>query len=343
MSKTDTSAGHNPAAYVQERLEALAPHLMTGGCAISGLRRLTGGASLETWAFDVEGDGGISPLILRRRGLGNDSDGFETSLPLSTEARILSTAAKAGVPVAGLVRDCIADDGLGEAYIVERVEGETLGRRIAVGEAFKAIRPSLAGQCGQTLARIHSVAPDQVPELEVQTAQDVLARYEQIYRKCSIERPVMEAALLWMKARAPSSVEPRLIHGDFRNGNLMIHPEKGLVAALDWEMAHLGDPAEDMGWLCVNSWRFGEVQNPVGGFGQIEDLLRAYEAAGGQSIDLERIRFWQAAGTFKWAVVTMMMYQSYATGASVSVERAVIGRRLSECEVDLLALMENAR
>jgi len=343
MDICDTSPLDATAAYVNAQLAALAGQLVGGGQSISGLRRLTGGASLETWAFDVEHQGGARALILRRRGSGDDSDVFETSLDLGIEAKVLAAAARSNVPVAALVRDCQASDGLGEAYIVERVEGETLGRRIAAGPAFEAVRPSMAAQCGQTLARIHSVPTDALPPLQTQSAQDVLDRYVAIYRKFSAPRPVLEAALCWMRERLPHSVEPRLVHGDFRNGNLMVHPEKGLVAALDWELAHLGDPAEDIGWLCVNSWRFGVVEKPVGGFGDLHDLLAAYAQAGGEELPVERVRFWQAAGTFKWAVVTMMMYQTFASGGSASVERAVIGRRLSECEVDLLALMEGGQ
>ena len=338
MSGTDTSKAGS--GHVLTRLEGLAAHLMEGGETVSGLKRLTGGASLETWAFDVHGKGQTRALILRRRGEGEDIDVFETSLPLSVEARLLDAAKAAGAPVAGLVRDCVPEDGLGEAYIVERVAGDTLGRRIAAGDAFAEARKVLGQQCGETLARIHAVPLDGLPALQTQNAADFLASYEEIYRKLSGPRPVIEAALKWMRARLPQAVQPVLVHGDFRNGNLMVDPQTGLAAVLDWELAHLGDPAEDLGWLCVNSWRFGVTEKAVGGFADLAELLLAYEAAGGDPISVERVRFWQAAGTFKWAVVTMMMYQTFASGASSSVERAVIGRRLSECEVDLLALME---
>ncbi|MEG2496917.1 phosphotransferase family protein [Brevundimonas sp.] len=323
-----------------QRLEALAPQLAEGGRGIGGLKRLTGGASLETWAFDVQTPDGARALILRRRGAGEEAEVFETSLPLPIEARILSAAQAAGAPVAELVRDCGPDDGLGEAYIVTRIAGETLGRRIAAGPAFAPAREVLGRQCGETLARIHAVPRDAVADLEIQDAQTVIDRYADIYRKSSAPRPVMEAALQWMQSNLPEAVEPRLVHGDFRNGNLMVEADTGLAAVLDWELAHLGDPAEDFGWLCVNSWRFGVTDKRVGGFADLADLLAGYGAAGGKPVSVERVRFWEVVGTFKWAVITMMMYQTFATGASASVERAVIGRRLSECEVDLLALME---
>jgi aminoglycoside phosphotransferase (APT) family kinase protein len=109
---------------------------------------------------------------------------------------------------------------------------------------------------------------------------------------------------------------------------------------LDWELGHLGDPAEDLGWICANSWRFGHPERPVGGFGEYEDLLAGYAAAGGEPISLERLRFWQAVGSLKWGVMCLMMYSSWATGTDASVERPMIGRRVSETEIDLLNLLE---
>jgi aminoglycoside phosphotransferase (APT) family kinase protein len=131
-----------------------------------------------------------------------------------------------------------------------------------------------------------------------------------------------------------------LVHGDFRNGNLMIHPEHGLVGVLDWELAHLGDPAEDLGWICVNSWRFGQWRQPVGGFGDYQVLLEGYAQAGGGEIPLARLQFWQALGSLKWGVMCLMMYASFANGSDPSIERAMIGRRVSETEIDLVRLME---
>ena len=132
-----------------------------------------------------------------------------------------------------------------------------------------------------------------------------------------------------------------LVHGDFRNGNIMVHPEQGLVGVLDWELAHLGDPAEDMGWICTRSWRFGGGK-PVGGFGDYADLLDAYHAAGGREITMERLLYWEMLGSLKWGCMCLTMYMAYASGADASVERAMIGRRASETEIDLVALLEQA-
>lgn len=317
---------------VAAALDRLAPRLSPTATQAANARRLSGGASLETWAFDLD-DG--TPLILRRR-----PDGAamrETALPLASEAALISAADTAGAPAPSVVHVCAPDDGLGEAYVMRRLEGETLGRRIVRDGAFAAVRPGLAHRCGEVLAQIHAVPTEDLPPLATSDARGELARYEAIYRELGARRPILDAAFRWLEAIAPPPPErPVLVHGDFRNGNLMIHPDRGLVGVLDWELAHLGDPAEDLGWICVNSWRFGEWRRPVGGFGDYAHLLAGY----GDGISLERVQFWQALGSLKWGVMCLMMYQSFATGADRSIERAMIGRRTSETEIDLVALME---
>ena len=318
-------------------LSALAPRLSPDAKTTTGARRLSGGASLETWAFDLD-DG--TPLILRRRPSGGSMS--EAALPLATEAALLAAVSPQGAPVPEVVRICAPDDGLGEAYVMRRLEGETLGKRIVRDEAFAAVRPSLARRCGQVLAAIHATPLEGLPPLATSDAASELARYEAVYRELDARRPVFEAAFRWLASRAPPLQRPVLVHGDFRNGNLMISPEKGLVGVLDWELAHLGDPAEDLGWICANSWRFGEWRRPVGGFGDYQNLLDGHAAAGGAPVSLDRLLFWQALGSLKWGVMCLMMYASFASGADRSIERAMIGRRASETEIDLVLLMERA-
>jgi aminoglycoside phosphotransferase (APT) family kinase protein len=128
------------------------------------------------------------------------------------------------------------------------------------------------------------------------------------------------------------------VHGDFRNGNL-IFDQTGVAAVLDWELAHVGDPMEDLGWICVNSWRFGFIDKPVGGFGSFEDLAAGYEAGGGAPVDRGAARWWEVFGTIRWGAMCAAMTASFR-GADPSVERAMIARRTSETEIDLLRLLK---
>lgn len=322
------------------RLSALASRMAPGAERVDNLVRLTGGASMETWAFNAVGEGGAAtPLILRRRSRGVEN-GAVSKPALRREAEAIARAVGAGVPAPIVTYVCDgAGDGLDEAYVMQRVAGETLGKKIANDPAFAPARGKLARQCGAALARIHAVEP--LSGLDQTDAATTLANYEASWRATGAVRPTIEAAFRWLEKRLPrETVTPRFVHGDFRNGNIMVDPQQGLVAVLDWELVHVGDPAEDLGWLCTNSWKFGRPDRYVGGFGDLEDLLDGYAEAGGEPISATRVDFWSMLGSLKWGVMTMGMYASFAADPSAGPERGVIGRRLSETEADIVAIIE---
>ena len=237
----------------------------------------------------------------------------------------------------GQVGFCLFPDGSEcEEWALYRGACRPTGQALPTPTLAGALAPE--AEIGEILAQIHSAAPP--PALKTVDALEELARYEEAYRKSGAQRPILELAFQHLKKHAPPPMAPVLLHGDFRNGNLMIDPDQGVVAVLDWELSHCGDPAEDLGWICVNSWRFGRADRPVGGFGDYQDLLDGYRAAGGADIPLSRLRYWQALGSLKWGVMCLMMYASYASGAESSVERPMIGRRVSETEIDLVTLLE---
>ncbi|MDB5616271.1 phosphotransferase family protein, partial [Tardiphaga sp.] len=219
-----------------------------------------------------------------------------------------------------------------------RVEGETIPRKILRDQKFVKVRPRLARQCGGILAAIHGIAQPEWPELRRMTPAAEIVQLEQEYRSFDWPRPVFELALRWLRNHDPGpSAEVTLVHGDFRHGNLIIGPD-GVRAVLDWELAHTGDPMEDLGWICVNSWRFGEIDRPVGGFGTREELFAGYEAAGGR-VDPARVNFWEVMGTLRWGIMCCGMMQRFRLSPDHSMERAMIGRRSSETEIDLLRLL----
>ena len=324
---------------VPTALSKLAVRLAGKGARAVEAQRLTGGASMETWAFVIESPKGREELILRRRSAPFDPESSR-STSLAAEAALIAAARATGAPAPPLVHLCDEADGLGEAHITRRIAGETLGRKINSDPRFDAIRPDLARQCGEVLAKIHAAPPPPEAQLKTADAAIELTRYEDVYRATGAERPVLELSFRHLRAHLPEPRPAVLLHGDFRNGNLIIDPEKGLAAVLDWELSHIGDPAEDLGWICVNSWRFGRPDRPVGGFGQYDDLLAGYEAAGGEPISRARLRYWQALGSLKWGVMCLMMYTSWVTTADASVERPMIGRRVSETEIDLINILE---
>jgi aminoglycoside phosphotransferase (APT) family kinase protein len=304
-----------------------------------GCARLSGGASQETWRIDTEGSGAPRRLILRRSPGGADHR-REAAAGLDNEAKIIAWARTAGVPVPQILAVLTAQDGLGSGFLSEYIPGETIPRRLLRDARFDGIRPQLAGQCGGILARIHSLRPPSEATLQRLPAPDGLAKLERQYRRQRQPRPVFEWAFRWLHDRLPPAAgDLCLVHGDFRNGNLMID-EQGVVAVLDWELTHFGDPLEDLGWFCVPSWRFGELDRPAGGFGSIEALVAGYQSAGGAPVDPGRLFYWMVFGTLFWGVTCTEFALEFRRGDR-AIERAVIGRRASETELDLLWLLDS--
>jgi len=326
------------AENLESALAVLAPQLAGSGTQIEGLKRLSGGASQETWAFDAIGPAGTQPLILRRTPGGKALGKTGTAVPLSTEAAVIARAAKAGVKVPEVKYVLNDGDGLGKGFVMARIEGETIARKILRDDAYAAARKKLAFQCGEAMAQVHSASVDGVEGLQELGLGPQLKTYLDLYDGLGEPHPVFELAFRWLEDNKPSEQALGLVHGDFRNGNIIVGPD-GLRAVLDWELCHFGDPMEDLGWICVNSWRFGESQNPVGGFGQYTDLFAGYEAAGGGTVDGPRVHYWEVFGTLKWGIMCMLMVSAFRSGVDRSVERAAIGRRASETEIDLLNLI----
>jgi aminoglycoside phosphotransferase (APT) family kinase protein len=308
-----------------------------GAIGVANSVRLSGGASQETWSFDILHPNGSIGAILRRAPVGYGAAPARAA-GLNAEAVLMQGAYDAGVPSPKVLHVLQPQDGLGNGFVMARVEGETIPRRILRDGKFAQARPKLARQLGEVLAGIHSLDLRQLPELRRMTAAKEIDELERDYRSFDWPRPVFELALRWLRDRNPGPPEQvTLVHGDFRHGNLIIGPE-GLRAVLDWELAHTGDPMEDLGWICVNSWRFGEIDKPVGGFGAREELFAGYEA-GGRRVDPDRVKFWEVMGTLRWGVMCCGMMQRFRLTPERSVERAMIGRRASETEIDLLRLL----
>jgi len=319
-------------------LEALAEQICGPGAVIEGLNRLSGGASQETWSFDVVASNGLRPLILRRAPGGGREGRTGTAIPLATEAALIRLAATAEVKVPPIIHVLNDAEGLGEGYLMSRIEGETIARKILRDDVYATARGRLAFECGEALANIHKIDAEDVSGLQVMGLSPQLQTYFDLYDGLGEPHPVFELAFRWLDDNKLEEVEPKLVHGDFRNGNLIVG-EDGLRAVLDWELAHLGDPAEDLGWICVNSWRFGESHNRVGGFGTLNDLLAGYTAAGGADVTPEQVQYWEVFGTLKWGIMCMLMVSAFRSGIDRSIERAAIGRRASETEIDLMNLL----
>ena len=329
-------------ADFKAKLNAVIAAQLSGCDGLVSVERLSGGASQETYRIYARIDNAERPLALRRSAGGLHGDDGAVNYPgLPVEARLMQAARAAGVPAPEVHYVLTEADGLGEGFLMEWLDGETLGARIVRLPELAELRPRLAFECGRILARIHGIdvrtaGLDQA--LEVIKPTEFIERTWERYRQFPTPQPMIDYAGRWLLEHLPAGGELKLVHNDFRNGNLMVNAQ-GVVAVLDWETAHIGDPMRDLGWICTNSWRFGRTDLPVGGFGHYAELFAGYESESGVKLDPERVKFWEVFGSFWWAVGCLGMAEHYRSGPDSSVERPAIGRRTSECQVDLVNLL----
>lgn len=314
---------------------------------VANLRLLTGEASRQTWSFDAvvgraDGQAVMLPLVLRS----DPQEGPQGLMDRSLEYRVIEAASAEGVLVPKPY--FLGDESLGVPFfIMERIEGETIPRRLFREEEYSQARQVLERQLGARLARIHRVPIAKyaleglpAPQAGHSPAEEEINRFEEMYHTMAREaHPAFELAFRWLRQHLPPQQERVLVHGDYRMGNIIFGPE-GMRAILDWELAHVGDPMEDLGWMCVRSWRFGNDHLPVGGVGKREEFWRAYEEAGGYPVDPAGVHFWEIFGNLRWGVICLNMTQPFLDGQNPSVELAAIGRRTAETEWELLHLVE---
>ncbi|MFE7223256.1 phosphotransferase family protein [Nocardioides sp. NPDC057577] len=294
--------------------------------------RLSSGASRTTWL--LPGAGTRPTLFLQQERPG----GVPGQSGQVAEIAAIRAARAAGVAAPVVVASSIdegAPAGLGEFVLVEGLPGGSDPAPLLTEERFAGARERFAAQVGELLARLHTIGAEHLSGVP---ATDPLEFYRDLLDELGEPHPALEVALAWLIEHRPAPVTPVLVHGDFRVGNLM-YEETGLCGVLDWEITHVGDPAEDLGWLCVPSWRFGGPGR-AGGVASAAEVLASYRAAGGRSeVTAERVRWWEVFGTFKWAVICIMQAAAHRNGSERSVELAVLGRRTASVERDLLDLI----
>lgn len=294
------------------------------GSPVTQARQLAGGASKEAWAVSTA-DG--RELLLRRAGGGVM---HLDSLSLRQEFDMLGAARAAGVLVPEPV-EYLGDLEGRDAFVMQLVRGEAIGRRIV-----KAPPPGLDLQMAEQLARIHSIAPATLPFL---SSGDLWKRLYAELDSVDEPHPAIELGLAWCRERLPLE-RPRVVcHGDFRLGNLMVD-HSGIAAVLDWEFAHLSDPAEDLAWPLVRAWRFGNDSKRLGGIADVEPFLDRYAELMGLEVPPGELLAWEVLGNCKWAIGSLTQARRHLRGEERNVELAILGRLAAEMEYELLDLIE---
>lgn len=297
--------------------------------APTGLERLSGGANMESWRFSS----GDTVCVLRRA----PSLEMMAGRPMdhAGEAMVVRAARAAGVMAPEVLVELEPGDRIGSGYVMRAISGSP-DPNAFLAEADPAVA---IHDIARELVAVHRADCTGIPVPVMDTAK-ALAELRSRFFDYGGDRPILALALKWLEANLPPPVAPRLVHGDFRLGNLMF--ERGRVTGvLDWELAHLGDWHEDLAFGCMTVWRFSRPDRPGYGLTTIEELAAAYEAAGGETFDPARFRFWTIYRTFWWALGCLQMGGFWRAGHDRSVERVVVARRTAEQELDLLLLLED--
>ena len=301
---------------------------------IKQLIPLTGGASADINRIILANDG---ELIVRRT---LSQEKSVMAIPKILEAKIQKIVKKNGAPVPAIIFEFSEGEEIGEGYVMEAIPGETIPRKILRDKKFASAREKLPFEIGKSLAKIHQTQLDDLKALDQVTFSDSLGKLFQVYLSFNQPQPVFDLAFKWLEAQKLTEYGDVLVHGDFRFGNFIIS-EENLESIIDWELAHIGNPMEDLGWLCVRSWRFGNVEKRVGGLGDIKDLIAGYESNSDIKIDESQLDIWQLYGSLRWGVICMMQTFAHLSGMVNSVEKAAIGRRVSETEFDLMNMIKH--
>ncbi|MEM7465972.1 MAG: phosphotransferase family protein [Pseudomonadota bacterium] len=327
-------------ANIAAKLEAVLAREIPDFSTLNLVERLTGGANQETYRIEILTAEAEQTLALRRAAGGKAVQTSSENIGLHNEARLINIAERHDIPVPKIIYQLKESDELGGGFLMDWLKGETRGARIVRHERYANLRKNLARDCGRLLAKIHAIdleehaiasfLPERSPE---EFVRDTWANY------CALDtpQPMLDYTAIWLLNNLPLRARRALVHNDFRNGNLMVDDQK-IIGVLDWEVAHVGDPYRDLGWMCTGSWRFGGTF-PVGGFGSRDDFFAGYTAESGTEIYAEDVKFWEIFGSFWWGVGCLLMADQYRNGPDPSVERPAIGRRSSECQIDCVNLL----
>jgi aminoglycoside phosphotransferase (APT) family kinase protein len=310
---------------------------------LKAFERLPGGACQENFRLDLALPEGDRRMVLRA----DAASSLPGSINRRAEFSVINAAADAGVktPRARWLGEGLTRPG-SSGYFLRWAEGEAVGRRIVSSPKLDGVRPQLAGALAQELAKIHSIIPKTHPGLfegvaveQLDPVTDTLHALRKSLDALPEPRPAMELAMRWLTDHPPAFRGVTLVHGDFRTGNFMVSP-RGLEAVLDWEFSRWSSPDEDLGWLCVRDWRFGRLDQPIGGFSKREPFYEAYEQASGRTLNRRDLLFWEVIGNVRWASGSIHQGERYLSGAQDDIELIAIARRAIEMEFEALRLIE---
>ncbi len=315
-----------------------------GDLRVTGLVRKSGGASRETWLFTASwrqnGAGGGGEFVLRR-----DPTGSVLESDRAREFQVLKALHGSGIPVPRMHWLELGTQWLERPFfIMERVDGQAPVGTFPAGYP-PAVQARVAEQFIDILARIHrldwqahGLASLGVPAPGIDAARTQLGTWRRIYQQeCLEPHPILEDAFLWLSAHLPSTERVALVHGDYRSGNYLFTDDGTVTAMLDWEMVHLGDPMEDLGWACMPFW---SGRGLVVGLTTRADFLARYERTSGIPVDEQHVFFYEILGTVKMAVIALTGVRTFVDGRTSEASMPLIGFLVPRLLRDLTTQLE---
>lgn len=308
---------------------------------ISDPKPLSGGASRDTWLFTAQYGDTQEKLVLRRD---LPTQMFDGALTREQEFLLMRAAYEHGVQCAQVRYLCTDNAVLGSPFFVMAYKaGVSIGVKVVQSPELAQARARLPEQLAQQLATIHALPLDGLdflprPPQGVQAAQDTINQMYLILDGLRVKSPTWEWCLRWAQRHLPAPIADTFVHGDFRVGNLLVD-ENGLSAVIDWEFGHVGDPDEELGYICMRDWRFGNGKAHFAGIADRETFLTAYERYSGRSVDRARVDWWEIMGNIRWGIICMSQANRHLSGQERSVELASLGRRSAEMQLEALRLI----
>ncbi len=348
-TKAEVNSKTHGTADLAEELRSVLEKQWNVAVVIEDLQRLSAGASREMWRFKAVARGEVTALILRRPPSSKVDPKYQTPLNSARqwECELLQILRLHGVKVPEVVLDLDTEAKTtskepGAGYIMQCLPGEGIPGRLLNDDTYADISHRVPTYLAESISAAHRVPVAELPPLATLGAEAQIAILRQLIDRFGMKHPGLEWAMRWVNDNLTEEVTPGLVHGDFRLGNFLVNGEE-VSGIIDWEMAHLGDPMEDLAWLCMRSWRFSRPELPVAGLGDRVDLFKAYENATATFVDPERVRFWEALGNIKWAAICLMQYSRFLHSDNIgaNIESAAIGRRFDEALYDFFDVVDH--
>lgn len=292
---------------------------------IGGLDRPGIGRSRENWVFDLrwEDESGLHelPLVMRR-----DPTGSVLETPRGPEFHTLRALEASSLPVPQVLwMDEFGDELVRPAVIMRRYDGASDEWMITQRNSLRldhARRIALAHRFPELLAELHAL------DWQALGLGDVLARptaspavneveawAAYADRQAMEPEPELVEIAQWLRQAAPPCGDLALVHGDFRPGNTLLLND-GSLLLLDWEMAHIGDPLEDVGYWCASAF---EAQHTIEGHWTLDDFVAEYETRVDRVVDREAVRYWSIVALFKLAGMVLTGQRASCEGRTTRV------------------------